>query len=336
MLYNNYILLQKEVIYMTMRELARIANVSVSTVSKAFLDAEDVSNETKQHIFNIAREQGCYGKFYKGKFPKKIIAVICPELKSNYYTCYVEKLQELIESNNGIVLISSYNFDSEKQAELIDYYSSYLQVDGIIVFNLCCTLKKSYDIPIVSLFSSGENNVDSIEIDFYSPIFESICLLKEHGHSNISFFCEPLTEYKVVAFLKAIKEFPKLQGKVIYTEHRFGKAGRDCVNKLLDEKNDYTAIICSYDDMAIGAIKQLKNLGYSVPDDFSIIGIDNITFSEFVETSLTTIDTNIDEMCMIAIDLLYKKLKNKFFRSNQKIVITGRLIERETVSKARK
>ncbi len=321
---------------MTMRELARLANVSVSTVSKAFLDADDVSNETKQLIFNIAREQGCYGKFYKGKFPKKIIAVICPELKSNYYTCYVERLQELIESNNGIVLISSDNFDYNKQEELIDYYSSYLRVDGIIVFNLNCILKKSYDIPIVSIFSSGVNNVDSIEIDFYSPIYEALELLTNLGHKNISFFCEPLTKYKGEAFLNAINKFKGISGNVISTEHRFGKAGRDCVNKLIEENKDCSAIICSYDDMAIGAIKQLKNLNYSVPDDFSIIGIDNITFSEFAETSLTTIDTNIEEMCMIAIDLLFKKLKNKFYRSNQKIVITGKLIVRETVSNIKK
>ena len=68
---------------MTMRELARLANVSVSTVSKAFADADDVCRETKEHIFRIARETGCYGKFYKGKYSKKIYAIICSELISN-------------------------------------------------------------------------------------------------------------------------------------------------------------------------------------------------------------------------------------------------------------
>ena len=56
---------------MTMKELAKLANVSVSTVSKAFAEADDVSEETKNHIFNIAKEYGCYGKFFKGKYSKK-------------------------------------------------------------------------------------------------------------------------------------------------------------------------------------------------------------------------------------------------------------------------
>ena len=57
----------------TMRELAKLCNVSISTVSKAFLDADDVSSNTKKHIFEIAKENGCYGKFYKGKYHKKIM-----------------------------------------------------------------------------------------------------------------------------------------------------------------------------------------------------------------------------------------------------------------------
>lgn len=56
---------------MTMRDLAKLCNVSVSTVSKAFYDADDVSEDTKKLIFDIARENGVYGKFYKGKYHKK-------------------------------------------------------------------------------------------------------------------------------------------------------------------------------------------------------------------------------------------------------------------------
>ena len=62
-----------KVMRMTMNELAKLANVSVSTVSKAFSDADDVSEDTKDLVFAIAKEQGCFGKFYKGKYHKKII-----------------------------------------------------------------------------------------------------------------------------------------------------------------------------------------------------------------------------------------------------------------------
>jgi DNA-binding LacI/PurR family transcriptional regulator len=94
---------------MTMRELAKLANVSFSTVSKAFTEAEDVSRETKEYIFKIAKQNGCFGKFYKGKYSKKIIAIITPEIISDYYTIYVEKLRQLIEKNDGIAIISTFH-----------------------------------------------------------------------------------------------------------------------------------------------------------------------------------------------------------------------------------
>jgi DNA-binding LacI/PurR family transcriptional regulator len=59
---------------MTMRELAKLANVSASTVSKAFHGAKDISQETREHIFAVARQYGCYGTFYQGRYNKKVIA----------------------------------------------------------------------------------------------------------------------------------------------------------------------------------------------------------------------------------------------------------------------
>ena len=107
---------------MTMRELAVLANVSVSTVSKAFHDAEDVSDETKKLIFDTAKQYGCFGKYYRGRFEKKVIAIICPELNSAYYNVFVRLLQNVIEKNNSIAVISSDHFSKENQEELIDYY----------------------------------------------------------------------------------------------------------------------------------------------------------------------------------------------------------------------
>ena len=114
--------------FMTMKELAKLANVSVSAVSKAFSEADDISAETKEHIFSLAKEYGCYGRFYKGKYHKKVIAIICPELLNGIYTCVVNCLRELIEAADGMCVVSADNFSASKQAELIDYYISYLKV----------------------------------------------------------------------------------------------------------------------------------------------------------------------------------------------------------------
>lgn len=317
---------------MTMRELAKLANVSVSTVSKAFHDADDISRETRELVFETARKYGCFGKFYKGKFHKQIIAIICPELSGGFYTNYVEQMQQIIESHNGIALISVDHFSKTAQSELWEYYASYLQVDGIIIFNLRGPLKKGYDIPIVSLFTAPDPTVDTVQVNWDVPMEEAIRMLKSLGHKNITFIGEKLTRTKAAVFRNAIGE---PEPRIIESSLRFEKAGEDGVRQLLETQKDCTAIICAYDAIAFGAIKQLKRSGYRVPDDISVVGIDNVSAAAHAETSLTTIDSNPREMCMLAWDIIQKKQESKYYHSTQNITITGKLILRETVGPAK-
>lgn len=317
---------------MTMRELAKLANVSVSTVSKAFYDADDVSYETKQHIFDIAKKNGCYGKYYKGKYAKKIIAIICPELGSNFYSTFVEQLQKIIEANNCIPIVSADHFEKNIQAELIEYYASYLKVDGIIVLGLSVPIKKGYDTPIVALFSSVDTSVDTVNSDVDSVIYDAVHLLSDYGHKKIAFIGEKLTVTRADIFKKAMQSLNEMEETVFQSDYRFEEAGEDCIRQLLEKGTNCTAIVCAYDNMAFGAMKELQKHGLRVPQDYSIIGIDNIHVSEYLETPLTSIGIDYKEVCMIAWDLLAKKLENYFYRSSQKILLRGNLFLRESIS----
>lgn len=319
---------------MTMRELAKIVNVSVSTVSKAFCDADDVSYDTKQLIFETAKKYGCYGKYYKGKYPKPIVAIICPEIIGGYYTEYVEKLQNIIETNGGIPVISTYNFDNSFKAELLDYYASHLTVDGIFVLGGADNIKKGYETPIVSVLGSNNNSTDCVTVDFKTPLFEAVDYLKDLGHKNIAFIGEDLTESMANIFCTALGG-EDAKNHVFKSNLRFEDAGQDGARQILNSGNNYTAIICAYDDIAFGAIKHLKNSGYRIPEDISVVGIDNISISKFMETALTSIGGDFDEVCIVAWDLMQKKLKNKFYKSHQQITITGRLFLRETVGRSK-
>ena len=316
-----------------MIELAKLANVSVSTVSKAFSNAQDINEETREQIFEIARQTGCYFKFYKGKYPKKIVAIICHEIISDFYVEFVERLRKQIEDTGNIALVASDDFSTSKQGELIDYFSSYLKVDGIIVFNLRTRLKKNYDTPIISLFSSIDDQVDSINIDFFSALNDAVSLLWQYGHRNIAFFGEKLTNETACEFKNSISKLGCNNITVIESDKRFEEAGKDAVDKLLALTTDCTAIICAYDNIALGAIKQLKNKGLSVPDDISVVGIDDIVISKYAETALTTIGVDFEEVCSLVCDILKKKLKNPYYKTYKKIVIKGELIVRESIKR---
>lgn len=319
---------------MTMRELAKLANVSVSAVSKAFHQADDISEETREHIFAVAKQYGCYGKFFKGKYPKPVIAIVCQELKSNFYSIYVERLQQIIEEQGGIPLVLSYNFDKATQAELLEYFSAYLQVDGIIVFSLKNTLKKAFNTPIVALFSASDDRVDTVSVDIIPAVNEAITKLRTLGHRHIAIAAEKRTHSRLKHFSDALHVSDR-EDAVFVSEERFEQAGIDCAKQILASPVPYTAVLCTYDNIALGLIKHFAEQGYKVPEDFSVIGINNIPFSQYAEPSLSTIDEHIDEVCHAAWELLNKKMKNVYYRPPQPISFDGTLLLRKSVGQAK-
>lgn len=316
---------------MTQRELAKLANVSFSTVSKAFNNSDDISEETKNHIFRIAKQYGCYGEFFKGKYHKKIIAIICPEIVSSYYAEFIKYFQILIEKDGDIPIISSDNFDKKTSDALIEYYASYMKVDGIITFELKSALKKGYTTPIVSVLSDISSSVDTVEVDFKSAVFDAVKLLDDYGHKKIAFLGEKLTTAKAELYKKAMKNIGNSNINVIESEYRFEAAGEDGVRQILTMGNSVTALICAYDNIAFGAIKELKKAGLRVPDDVSVIGMDNINTGKYADSSLTTIDSNPEEVCTAAWNLLQEKIKNPYFFA-KKETINAKLIIRESIA----
>ena len=324
---------------MTLRELAALTNYSVSTVSKAFHGAEDISESTREEIFAVARECGCFGKYYKDKYQKKIIAVICPELRSEHYASYVEQLQARIEGDNGIVLISTDHFDAAKRRELLDYYGSYLAVDGILAFHYTEEIKKGFDVPVISLLPYEENiPCDSVRVDVQKPVTDAVAHLKALGHQRIAFIGEPLTKPKAAYFRAAMRAngLACPDEAVLEIPLRFEEAGKEGVHRLLSTTEGYTAALCAYDYIATGAIKALTKSGLSVPEDFSVIGVDDISAAAYMGKGLTSISCGLNEVCDAAWELLKKKMAQKHYNLRSHISCTGELVVRETTGPAPK
>ena len=321
---------------MNLKELSRITNFSVSTISKAFSNADDISDDAKKVIFEAAKKYGCFGKYYRGKYHKKIIVIICPEVDSDMYASLIEILKEKIENDNGMVLISIDDFDTEKQLELIDYYASYLKVDGIIVIGLKVEPKKGYETPIVGLGSQNNisylDSVNSVTIPAYRQAVEHLISL---GHTKIAYAGERYTLQYAEVIREVLSEhgIELIAGMV--SDERFEKAGLDIAKQIIKMEEMPTAVICAYDSVAIGFIKGLQEAGYSVPEDMSVIGRDNARVSEYMFNKLSTIAMKHEEVCDIIWRLMKKKIENPYYTLKQKIEVCGELIVRDTTAPPR-
>ncbi len=323
---------------MTLSKLAELAGVSVSTVSKAFSESPDVGKETRERIFSIAKENGCFDKYNKHRFPKKVIAVLCPELGSDHYSSTVSCLMKYIEEAGALMTLAVTNFDASREHELYTYYSAYGKADGIIMIGLFGNRHKEVLIPTVVMDSKKDwKEVDKVYFSIENAMRNALSTLKELGHTEIGFAGERLTNAKQKIFQTIVCELAISidDTKIKVSKKRFEEAGEDCVRAWLNEGTLPTAIVAAYDYIAIGVIKELTSRGYRVPEDVSVIGMDDIARSPFLETSLSSIHFPKEEICREAVSLIIKKIDNQYYRARHTTVIPTEFIPRDSIAQVK-
>lgn len=321
---------------MTLTTLAKLAGVSVSTVSKAFSGSNEISDSTRNKIFETAKQNGCFEKYYKSTYEKKVIAVICPEIISEYYCTIATSLEESINSRGGTMVLSLSHFNSRLSKELFDYHTRFQKSDGIILIGCSEEISNTENVPAVALGSNVRpKNIDTIRINNAEAVNEAVRHFKENGHKDIGFIGESLTESKRDYFIESIKAngLSLNNDYIVTAEKRFEQGGYQGMEELFRRNAIPTAILFAYDNMALGAIKSIRNHGLSVPDDISVIGMDDISAASHPHIPLTTIRVHIDDLCNIALDLLFKKMESRYYTSRQDISVSCSLVKRNSVKR---
>lgn len=321
---------------MTLSQIAKAANVSVSTVSKAFSDSSEISKETKDMIIEISKQLGCYEKYYKPKYDKKLIAVICPELLGVHYSQMVTYIEKDVALRNGTTVISVTDFSPSKQDELIDYYVNFAHADGIIVIEPVSEINKSTDIPIVQIaLNRDSRNVHCITMDVNNALDEAIRKIKEFGHKKIGFIGDKYTTNELDLIKKHISANElELQEKYIsVNEYRFFDCGYYGMDKLIREKSLPTVVFAAYSHIATGILQRLNEEHISVAEEISVICMDDIAVLPYNSPDLSCIRMHLDELCSEAIHLIYRIFSKRYTFSKHTITVKREFYQGETLKK---
>ncbi len=306
----------------TLSKLAKLANVSVSTASKAFSMSDEVSEQTRELIFSVAKKHGCFKNFFRAKYPKCVAAIICPEFNSLYYTRALSFISEYLSNKNWEICVAATNFSSKTEETLIEYYYKYSNVDGIIVISSTSRAPCPDDIPIVFINSKHYTQSCSlIREDYTDSMIESISYLKSRGVSDIGFIGETLTRGKLELFKSAMEQVGLFVNSnfIRTTDTRFEKGGYSAMRELLELPKHPRAVICAYDYMAIGAMKCVSDMGFRVPGDIAVMGMDNVPEAEYLNPPLASISSPIEELCHLAAEELMQRLDSSY--SPRKITV---------------
>ncbi|MBT2722137.1 LacI family DNA-binding transcriptional regulator [Bacillus sp. ISL-46] len=335
----------------TIKDVAKRANVSKATVSRVLNQSKPVSLQVREKVMKAVEELGFNPNPVARSLAMNksgLIGVLISDISNMFFSVLVSGIEAECFKQKYTPLLCSTKGDTEREL----YYLNLLKdqyVDGIIIFtpspkeehlhffekNLIPVLFKSYPNPAKSEFSC-------INIDNFKAFYDITQFLIDLGHEKIGMFGGRFTTVhseiyqRYAGFRKALEdnglEFHEkwfLEGETdIPTGYMRGK-------KLFSMKDIPTAVCCASDTIAIGAIRAAKEIGLRVPEDISITGFDDIPIAEAYSPSLTTVRQPIIEMGIQSVQMLIQQIQDKDNRSKEIRILSHEIIVRESCLKVK-
>lgn len=330
-----------------MADIAAALNVSIVTVSKALSDQKGVSEDMREKVKSLASEMG-----YKQLSPVKDIVkhesfnigIIVPDYyfgkyDSFYWQIYQEVATEAVrrECFTMLEVISS---EDEKNLELPKLIRE-KKVDGVILIGPPSSeyvqrLRKDDSMPLVCLdFFDQSGNFDSVISDGFYGSYLLTNYLFDMGHEEIVYvgtllYTNSITD-RYLGFYKSMLEHGKKVSEICAIDDRDWITGDVRGYKFNFPEKMPTAFVCNCDLAANNLIKALRERGYRIPEDISVVGYDNYLYPGLLDIGITTYDVNVKEMARKSIKILIKKMNNKNYKSGVHIV-EGNMVFRDSVA----
>ncbi|MCP4414144.1 MAG: LacI family transcriptional regulator [Gammaproteobacteria bacterium] len=329
----------------TIDEIATIAKVSKSTVSKALNNRADIGKETKKRILEIARQHEFiphpFGKGLKSKITENIGVIFCREVlpisANPFYSRVLEGVEAETAINNRNLMLQ---FGTEGRIKDVPKMIRERQIDGVILIGNMTfdfiDLIKSKNIPLVLIDPQFEtDSCSQIVMDNEHGAFLAIQYLIKMGHRRIGFISGDINrlsfKQRYSGYIKAMKQYSlDIDNDLIATGGM--ENGYEYTKKLLSAEEPPTAIFSTNDTNAHFGYKAARDLGLKIPEDISFIGFDDIDMSHMISPPLTTIKAYKEELGSIAVRVLLKKIEKSEIRNHTNI-IPVRLVERDSVRK---
>ncbi|MFA9557857.1 LacI family DNA-binding transcriptional regulator [Evansella sp. AB-rgal1] len=266
----------------TIKDIAKAAGVSYSTVSKALRDSPLVKPPTKKRIVTIANDLGYQPNAAARSLVSKksnTIGVVWPTVERTAHAALITNINEQLESLDYTTLLSINKIDAA-----INTFNRF-QVDAILMFNEKGYIENHYpsNVPILSYGIAKDPLYPTVDVNRREAMKLAVKSLAEIGHKNIAFIGDitgkdQLQEEKVVGFKEGMKEYLQdvQKDSLIPAPGLEMYDGYLAMIKRLNEPNRPTAIISGSYDLTKGVIRALNERNLSIPNDISIISYDNI------------------------------------------------------------
>jgi len=328
----------------TIKLIAKKANVSIATVSRALNDDVRVTLETRAKVKRISNELNYKPNLVARNFVKKTsyaIGLILPDISDEFFTDIIRGVDEITYKNGYYTMVSS----SHKHRTLADSIETFVQtglVGGVILLMSAMTddiknILKNTKIPVVLIGGvKQEYDFDIVSIDNYQGAFNATeYLIKQKNFTKIAHITGPSENYDALlrkkGFLDACKKNGVSINKSFIVEGNYTiDSGYHAFIQLYGLSEKPQAIFAANDMMALGCYDAAHYFNIKIPDDISLIGFDDIFISKYINPGLTTVRVQIEEVGKTAANLLIERLNKSNGKTHSLIKIPTELIIRNS------
>lgn len=335
----------------TIYDIAKKLNITAASVSRALNNSPKISEATRLLVVKTAKEMNYEinklaqalksGKSYN-------VGVIVPRIDSNFFASVIRGIEEELYPEGYHVIICQTHDQEELEIANINSLLN-AQVDGILMSisnsklentdSFTNLLKKN--VPLIFFDRKKEiKGVSSVTIDDYKGAYEATQHLINQGCKRIAHLSNDrqflIFQNRYLGYKQAIIDNGLTfdESLVIETISKVAE-GRKTTKLLLDMANPPDAIFSSSDFTALGAIEEIKEHGLRIPEDISVVGFSNETFTRFMELSITSVDQSPIEMGRITAQVFLDEVADvKKLKEDKQIVLTPELIIRKSSLKS--
>jgi DNA-binding LacI/PurR family transcriptional regulator len=308
----------------TITDIARELNISASTVSRALHNHHAICEETKRAVMEVAQRWNYQPNMQALNLLKRktnIIGIVVPEITSHFFSTAISGVQDIVTSHGYNLMISQSNESFEDEIKTLN--TLFLsRIDGFLISPASGTFQfdhinklKNSGIPLVIFDRDCEGlEADKVLVDDYDGAFQAVDYLVKTGCQRIAHIAGPAnlstSSHRLNGYLDALKKHNRdIDEELIIEVGGFSpEFGVEAATKLVNLPNPPDAIFGVNDGVAIGAMYVIKEAGFVIPDQISIIGFDDEPYSSYFMPSLTSVWQPVLEMGMLSARILLKNM----------------------------
>jgi LacI family transcriptional regulator len=333
--------------YTTIKDIAKVAGVSHTTVYRAINDKPRISQSTKERIISIARELNYQPNVLAQSLVlgrTKTLGLVITTIVNPFYPELARGIEDTARSLGYSIILCSTNFDPLLEKQYIDMLRS-RGVDGIIFTsahihdpNITSLVEERFPLILVNRRVHGDPLMDSIDyvvVENAKGGFLAVEHLIRMGHERIGVISGPSDSSAVVERLEGVRrafiEYGLNPASLLVLEGDFLKpSGYEAAKKFLAMRDSPSAIFGVNDYMALGALEAILDSGLRVPEDVALIGFNDIEFSSLKTVELSTIGQKKYEMGSIAVHTLIERIEKGDGDRARQITLEPELIVRKS------